>query len=126
VTPKMGMFLWYLSVVFNSLSSYCSAQFSRARRSATRARKAFQPRASGSSDSTDQTEKTIRAMKRHRKQRHNILRDMTRQEDDSLVVAIMEGSGSTCPLCLITIQGDPDVVEAHVDSCLAHAVHLQG
>ena len=53
------------------------------------------------------------------------MREMTRQDDDGSVVTILEGSGSTCPLCLITVQGDPDVVEAHVDSCLAHAVHLQ-
>jgi hypothetical protein len=28
-------------------------------------------------------------------------------------------------MCLTTIQGDLDVVEAHVDSCLLHAARIQ-
>lgn len=32
---------------------------------------------------------------------------------------------TTCPMCLEVIQGDPDVIEAHVDSCLAHAMRVQ-
>ena len=35
------------------------------------------------------------------------------------------GEGTFCPVCLKIIPGDPDVVEAHVDACLAHETRLQ-
>ena len=30
-----------------------------------------------------------------------------------------------CPVCLKIVPGDPDVVEAHVDACIAHEARLQ-
>ena len=33
--------------------------------------------------------------------------------------------GTQCPVCMKLIPGDVDVVEAHIDSCLAHESTLQ-
>ena len=30
------------------------------------------------------------------------------------------GEEITCPVCSVTVRGDRDVVDAHVDTCLAH------
>lgn len=100
-------------------------QFSRARRSAARAQKAFSQSTSGhgagtSQDTTARTEKMIKTVKRRRKQRYHRLREMIQGYGDG-------GSGGgggeiVCPICLETVLGDPDVTEAHVDACLAHAM----
>lgn len=50
------------------------------------------------------------------------MREMATEGDGRLLHGL---SGTTCPVCLIVVQGDPDVVEAHVDSCLAHAMRVQ-
>jgi len=47
------------------------------------------------------------------------------REEDEFAAAMEIFTGSTCPICLTVIQGDPDVIEAHVDSCLLHAARLQ-
>lgn len=69
--------------------------------------------------------KTINSIKRRRKARHMALRDVTRDEDDLPVVGKGKGRATTtaeqCPVCLQDVDGDPDVIEAHVDACLAHA-----
>lgn len=67
------------------------------------------------------SQKTIQQIQRRRKQRNTLLRAVTRDED------INTPSGGTgretvCPVCLIVVRGDGDVVEAHVDACLAHAM----
>jgi E3 ubiquitin-protein ligase RNF220 len=53
------------------------------------------------------------------------LRDMTRDDDDLLVVGKGKGRATTtaeqCPVCLQDVDGDPDVIAAHIDACLAHA-----
>jgi hypothetical protein len=48
---------------------------------------------------------------------------MIRDENEFAAMGMF--TGSTCPICLTTIHGDPDVIEAHVDSCLMHAAGLQ-
>ena len=52
------------------------------------------------------------------------LRAATRDEDD----VPLAGKGKAradareqCPVCMQDVEGDPDVVAAHVDACLAHA-----
>jgi hypothetical protein len=69
--------------------------------------------------------KTIGSIKRRRKARHMALRDVTRDEDDLPVVGKGKGRATTtaeqCPVCLQDVDGDPDVIAAHVDACLAHA-----
>jgi hypothetical protein len=99
---------------------------SKGRRSAVRARKslsAMNPR-TDPNDSLELTAKTIQTIKRHRKQRHSKLRDMTRDEDDDGKKKVTLQNGGTgevvCPLCLQTLRGDQDVMDAHVDSCLAY------
>jgi len=53
------------------------------------------------------------------------LRIVTRDEDDLPVVGKGKGRAITtaeqCPVCLQDVDGDADVIAAHVDACLAHA-----
>lgn len=68
--------------------------------------------------------KTINALKRHRKQRHAILRELTREDEIGQWWGKRRAEGdaevTTCPVCGAAVTGDIDVVEAHVDACLAH------
>jgi len=75
--------------------------------------------------------KTISSIKRRRKARNLALRVVTRDEDDESVAGKGKGrAGSTaeqCPVCMQDVEGDPDVVAAHVDACLVHAeLHQPG
>jgi len=49
---------------------------------------------------------------------------MTRDEEDGRQVRATWGvdgvEGTVCPVCGMGVRGDRDVVEAHVDTCLAH------
>ena len=52
------------------------------------------------------------------------LRAATRDEDDMPLVGkgkARAGAREQCPVCMRDVEGDPDVVAAHVDACLAHA-----
>lgn len=95
---------------------------SYARRSALKARKSLTTR--NAYDSLERSGKTIQAVKRRRKQRHAKLKEMAREEEEtgskdsrSLRFA---GGVIVCPVCLATVRGDQDVVDAHVDSCLVN------
>ncbi|KAH9899625.1 hypothetical protein C8Q73DRAFT_328732 [Cubamyces lactineus] len=98
----------------------------RARRSAMKARQTMKPGSSSTTEATlEQTTKTLRMLKRHRKQRHQRLREMTREDDDEDWWGARrrkdgDEEGTLCPVCGKMVPGDIDVVEAHVDSCLAH------
>ncbi|PSR93784.1 hypothetical protein PHLCEN_2v4679 [Hermanssonia centrifuga] len=114
----------------------------RTRRSAVQARKNMQPKsfATGGPSSSDTAtlelvDKSLRLIKRRRKQRHAKLRDMTREDEDSGGLSGFRGGrgrwtgsseGTLCPVCMKIVPGDPDVVEAHVDACLAHGARMQG
>jgi hypothetical protein len=54
---------------------------------------------------------------------------MTRDEEDGRQVRATWGAGVgesiVCPVCGVGVRGDRDVVEAHVDSCLAHEGRLE-
>ncbi|KAI0751030.1 hypothetical protein C8Q80DRAFT_1155136 [Daedaleopsis nitida] len=98
----------------------------RTRRSALKARQHLKPGSSSTSEATlEQTMKTLRMLKRHRKQRHAKLRELTREDEDGQWWGgrhhgeAAEGDGMVCPVCSKFVKGDVDVVEAHVDSCLA-------
>lgn len=103
---------------------------SRNRRSAVKARKslsAMTPRILDPTNTLEVTNKTIQTIKTHRKKRHGKLRELTREEEDGRHVratwanGIWDGSeGITCPVCGQDVRGDSDIVEVHVDSCLAH------
>ncbi|KAI0722778.1 hypothetical protein C8Q76DRAFT_855151 [Earliella scabrosa] len=104
----------------------------RTRRSALKARQHLKPGSSSTSEATlEQTMKTLRTLKKHRKQRHAKLREMTREDEDGPWWGGRgrggggggdgeEGDGMVCPVCSKFVRGDVDVVEAHVDSCLAY------
>ncbi|KZT71476.1 hypothetical protein DAEQUDRAFT_744178 [Daedalea quercina L-15889] len=111
---------------------------SRSRRSAVKARKSLSSRPSGqnlastSELTLDQITKTVRTIRNHRKQRHAKLRELTREEDETQWWGGRHGSrrgeseeGTVCPVCGRVVAGDTDVVEAHVDSCLAHTSSLE-
>ena len=59
------------------------------------------------------------------------LRAMTRDEDDVPVAGKGKGRARAtteqCPVCMQDVEGDLDVIAAHVDACLAHAeLHRPG
>ncbi|KAF8806343.1 hypothetical protein BYT27DRAFT_7191688 [Phlegmacium glaucopus] len=95
---------------------------SRVRRSALKARKSLTTR--NVHDSLEQAGKAIQAVKRRRKQRHTKLKEMAREEEEGNSKdswsRCFTGEAIVCPVCLSTVRGDQDVVDAHVDSCLAN------
>lgn len=74
--------------------------------------------------------KTLGSIKRRRKARNMALRIVTRDEDDVPVTGKGKGRASAsgqCPVCMQNVEGDPDVIAAHIDACLAHAeLHRPG
>lgn len=85
-------------------------------RSARFSQKARKPR---HADTTQEAEKTIQAIKRHRKQRHIQFRELGR-EDEKGKETLSKREEIVCPVCLATVRGDQDVLDAHVDACLAN------
>ncbi|CAA7260098.1 unnamed protein product [Cyclocybe aegerita] len=100
---------------------------SRARRSAIKARKSMTTRPAN--DSLDQSTKTIQAIKRHRKQRNNKLKEMAREDEEGNSrdswSRKFTGEEIVCPVCSTTVRGDQDILDAHVDACLAHEAQRQ-
>ena len=99
----------------------------RTRRSALKARQHLKPGSHTAAEaSLEETMKVVRTLKRHRKQRHAKLRELTREDEDGAWWGgrshgdTLEGDGMACPVCSKFVRGDVDVVEAHVDSCLAY------
>jgi hypothetical protein len=124
-TPGAGCgCLLDLDVTSMTLSTRPSAP----RRSAARARKSINL-CSEVSGSLRQINKTISTIKRHRKTRHAQLRVATQDDEELLSLyragrEIGNGQG-VCPVCLVVVRGDEDVIEAHVDSCLAYEARLR-
>ncbi|KAJ6628954.1 hypothetical protein B0H10DRAFT_105984 [Mycena sp. CBHHK59/15] len=101
----------------------------RPRLSALRARKSVSGSmvTEASTALLSETSQTIQAIKRHRKQRHAKLKELVRDDEVGSSSRVREtwrsrrdaGGEIVCPVCLITVRGDEDVLEAHVDACLA-------
>ena len=83
------------------------------------ARYSQKARKSGCAGTTQEAEKLIQAIKRHRKQRHSQFRELGR-EDERGKESLSRGDEIVCPVCLTTVRGDQDVLDAHVDACLAN------
>ncbi|KAJ6539656.1 hypothetical protein B0H19DRAFT_1180001 [Mycena capillaripes] len=101
----------------------------RARKSLGSSSSALAPGVDAAAALLTETAQTITSIKRHRKARHTKLKELVRADTD-------EGGGSSsrvretwrrgagaggevvCPVCLVTVRGDEDVIEAHVDACL--------
>ncbi|KAK1229821.1 hypothetical protein PQX77_007108 [Marasmius sp. AFHP31] len=113
LTTTSGFDLGFYVPVEETLSSTST------RRSAARARQTIH---TGVGGSTSTINKTIQAIKRNRKQRHVKLREMTRDEEEGSASSIGGGRGGEiiCPVCLTSVAGDQDIIDAHVDACLAH------
>jgi hypothetical protein len=114
------------SISTQTVDLILSSPSNRSRRSAVRARKslsAMNPRANPA-NMLEQMNKAIQTIKRHRKQRHARLREMTRDDEEGTTKVrdtwASGGGEIVCPVCLQTVRGDEDVREAHVDACLAH------
>ncbi|KAI0287636.1 hypothetical protein BC826DRAFT_959021 [Russula brevipes] len=80
---------------------------------------------------TMRLEKTLCSIRRRRKTRNMALRAVTRDEDDVPVTGKGKGRANAtaeqCPVCMQDVEGDTDVIAAHVDACLAHAeLHRPG
>ncbi|KAG2349169.1 hypothetical protein BDR05DRAFT_956553 [Suillus weaverae] len=91
----------------------------RARRSALKARKSLTTSIPSSSTSPSAINKTIQIITRRRKARHLRLKELAKELETESWIMEVEG-GTSCPVCAQVIRGDRDVVEAHVDACLAH------
>ena len=87
-----------------------------------KARKSFATQVSF--DSLAQSTKTIQSVKRHRKQRHVKLKELAKDDEETSIrdswLARFTGEEITCPVCSTIVRGDQDVLDAHVDACLAH------
>ncbi|KAJ3574786.1 hypothetical protein NP233_g1534 [Leucocoprinus birnbaumii] len=110
---------------FDDLSRPGPSTGARSRRSAIKAMKSFST-ISMSSTANEQVTKTIQTIQRHRKQRHTRLKEMTREEEEGYSerwrwARRTEAAGGEiiCPVCSQGIRGDLEIVDAHVDSCLA-------
>ncbi|OCH94305.1 hypothetical protein OBBRIDRAFT_770047 [Obba rivulosa] len=107
---------------------------SRSRRSAVKARKSIRRTeassrsiASSSQVTLEQIEHTLRTLKKHRKQRYAKLKELTFEDEDAPWWGAGRGAEATaCPVCGRMVPGDTDVVEAHVDACIAHMSILEG
>jgi len=72
-------------------------------------------------DSLEQSTRTIQNVKRHRKQRGTKLKEMIKEDEEG--GPWMKGftrEDISCPVCSTVVRGDQDVLDAHVDACLAH------
>ena len=69
-----------------------------------------------------QVSKTLKLVLRHRRERHVKLKELSKADLEDGEGAQGRGSERSCPVCHTAVSGDTDVVEAHVDACLAHAV----
>lgn len=115
----VALFLEY-PLCSNCLSHARPGPSSRVRRSAIKARKSMTTR--NTLDSLEQSTKTIQHVKRHRKQRGAKLKEMIKEDEEGSHVW-MKGSTRediACPVCSTIVRGDQDVLDAHVDACLAH------
>jgi E3 ubiquitin-protein ligase RNF220 len=100
------------------------------RGAALKARRSFNPNQSraslsgsglGKPDLLAKVSKALKLVQRHRRDRHVRLKELSKadlENDDGFVGT----EKRVCPVCQTAVSGDADVVEAHVDACLAHAV----
>ncbi|TFK43780.1 hypothetical protein BDQ12DRAFT_709471 [Crucibulum laeve] len=96
---------------------------SRNRRSALKARKSMGYK--NTDESLEQVNKTLQTVKRHRKLRHTKFKEMAREEEEGYQVRNTWARGVAsgeivCPVCAAAVRGDQDVLDAHVDACLAN------
>ncbi|KAJ7591649.1 hypothetical protein C8J56DRAFT_936088 [Mycena floridula] len=94
------------------------------RRSAVKARKTIG--LVPESSSLAQTMKTVATIKRNRKQRNSKLRDMTKEDEEGYTVCHSRRRGGRgeilCPVCRTSVRGDDDVLDAHLEACLADEI----
>ncbi|KAI9430125.1 hypothetical protein H4582DRAFT_1977663 [Lactarius indigo] len=105
-------------------SIHTQTRASLSHRSITRRRAAPSHTSETSAVCASRLAKTLGAIKRRRKARNMALRAATRDEDDLSLAGkgkARAGAREQCPVCMRDVDGDPDVVAAHVDACLAHA-----
>ncbi|KAF5363313.1 hypothetical protein D9756_000208 [Leucocoprinus leucothites] len=110
---------------FEDLSRPGPSTGARSRRSAIKAMKSFAT-SSMSSATNEQVTKTVQTIQRHRKQRHARFKEMAREEEEgyserSRWARRTEATSDEvmCPVCSRGVRGDQEVIDAHVNSCLA-------
>lgn len=97
------------------------------RRSAARALRSFRTTHPSNPSSSSALTKSLAYVSRRRKARYLRLKDLAREDDsDHDSYSRLRGHEyeecieTTCPVCLTVVRGDEDVVDAHVDACLAY------
>ncbi|KAH8118702.1 hypothetical protein DFH11DRAFT_1568777 [Phellopilus nigrolimitatus] len=94
------------------------------RGAALKARRSMNPRGRTDMNTVDQIEKMLKLLQRNRKGRHIRLKEIIAQDDDERAREV-SGNEMACPVCMKVVRGDADVIDAHVDSCVANASRLQ-
>ncbi|KAL5507893.1 hypothetical protein ACEPAH_5511 [Sanghuangporus vaninii] len=97
------------------------------RGAAMKARRSINPHGDPEMNTVEQIEKTLKLLNRNRKHRNARLKEIIAQDEDERPHAKNANRGNelTCPICLTVVRGDPDVIDAHVDACVANASRLQ-
>ncbi|KIY49471.1 hypothetical protein FISHEDRAFT_65441 [Fistulina hepatica ATCC 64428] len=87
-----------------------------ARRSAVNARHSFRLSCTSTADPVD---KIIHGIRKRRRQRHAALRELAKGDGVDTDDSWLRANEVVCPVCIQPVVGDPDVVAAHVDACIA-------
>ncbi|EJD01515.1 uncharacterized protein FOMMEDRAFT_111395 [Fomitiporia mediterranea MF3/22] len=96
------------------------------RGAAMKARRTINPHGDPEMSTIEQIEKTLKLLHRNRKSRNVRLKEIIAQDEDERPRAKSGLSNElVCPVCLMLVRGDQDVIDAHVDSCVANASRLQ-
>ena len=111
-----------LSIANSSLFEQGSSTQPSRRSAALRALHSFT-----SSPSVTPSASMIQSITRNRKQRFTKLREMMVDTDTEMQAKKKKRKRAgvvqvVCPVCLVNVEGDEDVVDAHVESCLAGAL----
>ena len=116
---------FYVSHLLDSHFTPSSQSPSTIRRgAAAKARKSLIRKGGPEMSAVEETERTIKLIQRHRKKRHAKLKELIMQDDDERLEVTMTGNETICPVCLSTVRGDQDIIEAHVDACIANESRL--
>ncbi|THH05621.1 hypothetical protein EW145_g4660 [Phellinidium pouzarii] len=95
------------------------------RGAALKARRCINPRGGPEMDTIAQVEKTLKLLRRNRKSRIAKLKEIIAQDEDEQPGLAITGNEITCPVCLTKVRGDEDLIETHVNTCLANSARLQ-
>ncbi|KAF8524705.1 hypothetical protein BU17DRAFT_74761 [Hysterangium stoloniferum] len=106
--------------IFNTAGPSRRTAAVRARRSLNPGQSHVSAPGTSKTSAVAQVSKTLKLVQRHRRERHIKLKEMSRA-DLEIDQHIPTAERRVCPVCQIAVNGENDIVEAHIDACLAHA-----